>query len=331
MPRPFMTLPRSGAVGALAGLLAAFLSTAASAGSVVVTPETVPEWKAVYGRVEARDTIPARARLGGTLVELGVSAGDVVKAGQRIGLVRDDKIDFQVAALAAQLKALQAQLQNAENELARGQTLVERGVATAQRLDQLRTQADVFRNQIVATEAQRQIVLQQGGEGAVLAPADGRVLAVPVTRGAVVMAGEAIATIGGGGFFLRLAIPERHAGLLTAGARLTVETGAGGATAEGRLAKIYPRIANGRVVADVEVPDLPTAFVDARLLVRVQIGERRGLFVPAAAVSSRSGLDFLKVRTGGEVIERAVVLGGRADGRVEILTGLAAGEEVVTP
>ena len=44
-----------------------------------------------------------------------------------------------------------------------------------------------------------------------MAPGDGRVLTVPVTRGAVVLAGEPIATIGGGGFFLRLAIPERHA------------------------------------------------------------------------------------------------------------------------
>jgi len=313
----------------LAVLALALLAGPVSAGSVVVRPTAVPEWKAVYGRVEARDTIPARARIGGTLVELLVSEGDRVAAGQRIATVRDDKIAFQVSALDAQLKALGAQLKNAESDLARAQALVDKGVATAQRLDQLRTQADVYRNQIASTEAQRQVVVQQGDEGAVLAPAAGLVLTVPVTRGAVLMPGETVATVAGGGFFLRLAIPERHAALLREGAALDVETGTG--TAAGRLAKVYPQIENGRVVADVEVGDLPTAFVDARLLVRVPIGERAALTIPAAAVVSRAGLDFVKVRAGSGESERTVVVGERHGDAVEVLTGLAAGDEVITP
>ena len=124
-------------------------------------------------------------------------------------------------------------------------------MATAQRLDQLRTTVDVTRNQLAAAEAQRAVVVQQGAEGEVLAPGDGRVLTVPVTRGAVVLAGEPIAVIGGGGFFLRLAIPERHASALQEGA--TIRITAGGAESAGRLVKVYPQIENGRVVADVEV------------------------------------------------------------------------------
>jgi RND family efflux transporter MFP subunit len=310
-------------------LALALLPAAATAGSIVVESVTVPEWKAVYGRVEARDTVPARARIGGTLVELLVTEGDLVEAGQRIALVRDDKIAFQVGALDARLKALAAQLGNAEAELARGEALVQRGVATVQRLDRLRTEADVIRNQITAAEADRQVVIQQGSEGAVLAPAAGRVLAVPVTRGAVLLPGEPVAIVGGGGFYLRLAIPERHARLLDQGAGLAVETGGG--TVEGRLAKVYPQIENGRVVADVEVADLPTAFVDARLLVRVPIGERTALMVPAAAVSTRSGLDFVTVRIGGADLQRTVVLGARTGDRIEVLTGLRPGDEVITP
>ncbi|WP_152982082.1 efflux RND transporter periplasmic adaptor subunit [Prosthecomicrobium hirschii] len=301
----------------------------ARAGSLKIEPVTVPEWKAVYGRVEARDTIPARARIGGTLTELLVSEGDAVKAGQRIAVVHDDKIAFQVSALDAQLKAIVAQLQNAETELARTQSLVDKGVATAQRLDQLRTQADVFRNQIASTEAQRLVIVQQGTEGNVLAPADGKILTVPVTRGAVLLPGEAVATIGAGGFFLRLAIPERHAPLLKEGANLTVETGSG--TATGRLAKLYPQIGNGRIVADVEVQGLPTVFVDARVLVRVPIGVRTVLMIPAAAIAHRSGLDFVTVRMPSGPVERTVVIGERDGDKVEILTGLAAGDEVITP
>jgi RND family efflux transporter MFP subunit len=299
------------------------------AGSLTLAPQSLPVWKAVYGQVEARTTMPARARIGGTLVSLDVTEGDMVTAGQVIGTLRDDKLGFQVTALDAQLRALTAQLDNAQSELARSQTLLDRGVATAQQLDLLRTQVDVVRNQLAATEAQRQVVLQQTSEGAVLAPADGKVLTVPVTAGAVIMPGEPIATIGGGGFFLRLAIPERYAGLLEQGATLRVETG--NSSAAGQLVKLYPQIENGRVVADVEVDDLPTAFVNARLLVRVPVGKREALMVPMVALVSRAGLDFVTVKVGDGTSERAVVVGERNGDTIEILTGLAAGDEVITP
>jgi RND family efflux transporter MFP subunit len=305
----------------------------AFAGTLTLAPTTVTEWKAVYGRVEARDTVPARARIGGLIIDLAVTEGEQVKEGQKIATVQDDKIAFQVAALDAQLRALKAQLETAQSELSRGQTLVDKGVITAQRLDQLRTEVDVARNQLAATEAQRSVIVQQGAEGDVFAPGDGRVLTVPVTRGAVIMAGEVVATIGGGGVFLRLAVPERYVATLKQGAAIRIN--ASGKESTGRLAKIYPQIDNGRVIADVEVDDLDTDFVDARVLVQLPVAERSALLVPASAVATRSGIDFVRVAAAGTEVERAVVTGERttrADGDfVEILTGLVTGDVVVTP
>ena len=323
------------AVALIAGVIGAgFAGVApASTGSMVLAPVPVTEWKAVYGRVEARETVPARARLGGIVAELSVEEGDTVSAGQQIAVIQDDKIDFQIAAVDARIRALQSQLETAKTELQRGQTLVERGAATVQRLDQLQTAVDVARDQISATEAERSVLVQQRSEGVVLVPADGRVLTVPVTRGAVVMAGEPIATIGSGGIFLRLAVPERHAEALSEGDAIGIVTN--DAEAEGRLAKIYPQIENGRVIADVEVDGLDGAFIDARVLVRVPIGQRDALMVPQAAVSTRSGIDFVAVQSGEAVVQRAVVLGDAItlDGTpfIEVLTGLAAGDEVLTP
>jgi RND family efflux transporter MFP subunit len=309
--------------------LALALSPPAFAETMRVEPTTILEWKAVYGRIEARTTVPARARIGGSLIALEVTEGDVVKAGQRVATVRDEKFALQARAIDAQLSALKAQRDNARAELARGQQLVQRGVTTAQRLDQLRTQVDVVEGQIAAAEAQKDVIIQQGAEGDVLAPLDGRVLTVPVTQGGVVMPGEPVATIAGGGFFLRLAIPERHAAMLREGATLEIE--AGPSTNKGRLAKLYPLIENGRVIADVEVADIPTAFVDARVLVRVPVGERQALMVPAKALTARSGLDFLRLKASDGEIERVVVPGEREGDRVEILSGLTPGDEVIIP
>ena len=314
-------------------LAGACLPLAAHAGTIVVQPSSIPEFKAVYGQVEARDSGLARARIGGTITELRVIEGDMVEAGDVIAVVKDDKIDFQIAAIDAQLLGLNASMKNAEAELDRAERLIKSGATTAQRLDQIRTQTDVVRNQIAATEAQRSVIVQQANEGEVLAPGDGRVLKVPVTRQVVVLPGEVVATIGGGGFFLRLAVPERHAASLDQGSAIRIA--AGGQARTGTLARIYPQIENGRVIADVEVEKLDTEFVGARVLVELPIGTRRAIVVPRDALTTRAGIDFVSVAEDGNTVERAVMPGQPLDidgvPSIEILTGLAAGDVVVTP
>lgn len=305
----------------------------AGAQNLTVEASRLTEWKAVYGRIEARDTVPARARIGGVVVELLVSEGDLVSSGQKIAVVRDEKIEFEIAALDAQLRAYQSQYDTASADLKRAESLVEKGVMTVQRLDQLRTQVDVAENQIAATEAQRRVLVQRELEGEVLAPSDGRILTVPVTRRAVILAGEPVATIGGGGFYLRLAIPERHASTLKEGAEIQISIG--DEKHSGKLAKIYPQIENGRVIADVEVAGLDTGFVDARVLVEVPVGEREALLVPDEAIVTRYGIDFVTVKTPQGEVDRAVVTGTHVmsgeENLVEILTGLSVGEVVVLP
>lgn len=288
----------------------------------------VTDWKAVYGRIEARDRIPARARLGGTLVDLSVVEGDVVTAGQVLARIVDEKLAFQLSAMDAQLAASTAQLDNAKVELKRGEDLLKQGVITVQRLDGLRTQVDVLLGQIASSTAQRRVIEQQATEGEILAPVAGRVLQVPLAKGAVVMAGESVATLGGGGIFLRLAVPERHAANLHEGDEIQIEAASGAQT--GRLARVYPLIENGRVVADVEVTGLSDRFIDARVLVRLPVGKHSALMVPATAISVKSGLDFVSV----DKELRAVVPGVHevVNGveMVEILSGLQAGDVIET-
>ncbi|MBT9244508.1 efflux RND transporter periplasmic adaptor subunit [Gemmobacter fulvus] len=309
-------------------ILATALATPLAAEPLALTQLT--EWKAVYGRIEARDRLPARARIGGTLVTLTVAEGDSVTAGQELGRIVDDKLGFQLSAVDAQIEALTAQLTNAQTELQRGEDLLKRGVSTAQRLDALRTQVDVVSGQIAAQTAQRKVLEQQAAEGRVIAPVAGRVLDVPQAAGAVVLPGEAVALIGGGGFFLRLAVPERHATHLHQGDIIQIETPTG--PAQGTLARLYPLIENGRVLADVDVPGLPDGFVDARVVVRLPVAQRSALLVPAHAITSRAGLDFVTLTTPDGPVARVVVPGQRQDingaTMVEILSGLQEGDEI---
>lgn len=311
----------------------AFSLQATNAAEINVRSEKIPEMKAVYGQVEARDAVLARARIPGTLVELAVTEGDVVAAGDVIARIQDDRNEFQIKAVDAQLLGLKASLGNARADLERARQLLKTGTTTAQRVDQLQTQVDVTENQIRSAEASRSVLVEQSAQGAVLAPASGKVLKVPVTRSAVVMAGETVATIGGGGYFLRLAIPERHAASLKQGADISID--AAGKPLSGKLAKIYPEILSGRVTADVEVPDLSSDFVGARILVELPVGEREAILLPRPAIVTRSGLDFVTVLENGKPVERAVITGQHEDPdgaeRIEILTGLSDGETVILP
>jgi len=303
-------------------------ATIAHAEVLTIAPQSITEWKAVYGVVETRNRVPARARISGTIVELNVSEGDAVTQGQRIAVIKDDKLEFQRAALDAQISALQARLKTASEDLIRGEELIKRGTITAQRLSLLQSQVDVLKGEIRGVEAQKLVIDQQVAEGEVLSPEAGIVLAVPPAKGSVITPGESIAVIGGGGVFLRLSVPERHATTLTQGDEISIGEGQ-----TGRLAKIYPQIEEGRVLADVEVTGLDDRFIGRRVPVRLPVGTRAALMVPQSAVAMQGGIDFVTIQVNGTAMRRAVVLGAQVerDGDVwiEVLTGVAAGDKLV--
>lgn len=313
----------------LAGLLATALGWPALAGEMVVQPIETMDLKALFGRVESRFVVPARSRIGGTLSALEVTEGSEAKAGQVIARITDPKLESQLAAADARISSAKSQLANAETELKRNEELLAKGATTVQRVDQVRTTVEVARNAVAEAEAARQVTATLIEDGNVLAPADGRVLSVPVRLGAVVMPGEPVATITGGGVYLRLAIPERHAMGLTLGAAVDVEGGSG------KIEKIYPQIEQGRVIVDVAVDGLSDSFIGQRVMVRVPVDTRQVLAVPQAAIVQRAGLDLVRIKAPEGEVEVTVIPGAEVagpDGPLrEILTGLRAGDTVIVP
>ena len=315
----------------------------ASAADFVVRSFMAPDMKAVFGQVESTRVVPARARIGGSIRGIKVSEGDQVRENQVVAIVVDDKLALELNAAAAKIEALNSQLENARTELDRAQQLLARGVGTQARVDQTKTQFDVAVNQVAAAQAEKSVVEQRAREGEVLAPTDGRVLRVPVTLGSVVLAGEEVVRIAGGRYYLRLSLPERHAAEIRENAAVRIgrrglspATAGGSAEAQpGRVAKVYPEIVNGRVIADVEVDGIGDYFVNERTLVWIQVAQRSVLAVPPQAVATRHGIDYVRLAVENGPLEIAVILGEpieTADGpRIEVLTGLRDGDRVIMP
>lgn len=337
-------------LGAISFSIAVLLATSVTAQTFTVSERSVHDAKVVYGTVQAAERVPARARLSGTLVELMVDEGSSVEKDAVIARIVDEKLGLSRRALEASIEAAQSQVENVKADYDRAATLFERGTISQARIDQLDTQLTVARNTLKAAEAQRAVLDQQVAEGDVLAPAAGRVLSVPVTAGSVIMPGEVIATIAIDGFILRLEVPERHARFMAVGDPVRVgarelETQSdelGLPETQGRIAKLYPEIKQGRVVADATVDGLGDFFVGERARVWIDAGERSVLVIPTDYVSTRHGLNFVQLaRAEGTSLEVVVELGkaqplakgngNGAENGVEVLSGLRVGDRLVKP
>lgn len=327
-------------IAALSPVLLALLAQQALAqpATFTVAPRMVADEKAVFATVESANVVPARARIGGTVVELSVKDGDEVKQNQVVAIVGDEKLVLQTKSLDAQIAGLKAQFAQAETDLKRAEDLFSKGTIPRTRLDQAQTTYNVANNALRAKVAERSVVEQQLSEGKVLAPTAGRVLKVPVTTGTVVLPGEPVASIAEKNFVLRLRVPERHALHTKAGDTIRVDSEALGANGAkfGTIKLVYPQIQDGRVVADAKVDGLGDYFVGERIRVWVAAGERESIVVPSSFIIARFGIDYARVRKDGEVID-VPVQRGRSMPRpdmpdaLEILSGLKAGDVLVKP
>lgn len=298
-------------------------------GERLVVRQTVTEdLKPVSALVAARDLGEARARMGGTLTKLLVREGDVVRQGQLIGLVVDDRIGMQTAALGAQAAAAEAEATRARADLGRVKTLFDKGIYARARLDQAQAAATAAEAQARAARAQRSASVESGAQGRILAPASGRVLKADVPEGSVVSPGQSVATITAGPLVLRLEMPEAQGRALKAGQ--TVAVSAEGATTTGVIVQVYPAAEAGRIIADVQVAGLTSDRVGQAVVLQVPVGRRNALVIPRRFVATRFGIDFVRtVDKAGRVSEAPVQLGSAMTDGVEVLSGLTAGDVVL--
>ncbi|WDF73634.1 efflux RND transporter periplasmic adaptor subunit [Novosphingobium sp. KACC 22771] len=302
-------------------------TVAAKGPRLTVTASDTPDWQSVSAEVTSQDQAQVLARIPGILTSLSVRAGDMVRKGQVLGRIADNQLAYQSAAYGAQAAAAQAQAAQAKAELDRVKFLAANGVYAKARLEQAEAGAQAAVAQTQAARAQQAGIRAIAGNGAVIAPATGRVLRADVPAGSPVAPGMVVAVVTSGPVVLRLDLPEALAAKVRPGARVRVE----GLSHEGSVTRIYPAVTAGQVSADVAVAGLDAGLIGRRLSAQLAAGTHRGIIVPRAFVVTRYGLDYVQVagKTGG-VMQVPVQTAPAADGKsVEILSGVNAGDVLV--
>lgn len=302
---------------------------------IEIEEATVIDYRPVVARIEAGDTATARSRLQGVVTRLSIDEGDVVSAGDLVAVVTDDTLAPQLAAIASRVEALNAQISQAEDDLARNEALFEDGFFPRARLDEQRTALDVLRRNLASAQAERRALAARQSEGRILAPADARVTGVGVVEGSIVSPGEVIASFATLNGIVRLSLPERHASQVAEGETVTLRLPSrDNDVRTATIVKVYPELRDGAVVADATVSGGLDALVGERVDVLAPVGERRAVRVPKDYVTTRYGVDFVRVAVGERFVDAPVALAAPladTEGFYEVLSGLRPGDRIERP
>ena len=340
---------------ALVGLIVT-LPLHAQAPSPAPAFATVPASSALAGAasgfdgvVEAvRQTVVA-AQVPGAVVQLAVKVGDLVQAGQVLLRIDARAAEQATAASNAQVQSARASLEVAQKDLERQRQLHSRNYISQAALERAESTFKVTQAQVNAQLAQADAARTQSGLHVVRAPYAGVVSEVPVTLGEMAMPGRALVTLyDPAALRITAAVPQTVAALMNAD--LSASPSAG------RLPRVelpgLPAAAQWPTPTRVQtlpVVDAATHTVVLRAdLPAGLVGVSPGMFarlwlplaaaagpaavsVPLACIVRRAEMTGLYVLdAAGRPLLRQVRLGRAEGGKVEVLSGLSAGERVLT-
>lgn len=270
------------------------------------------------------------------------------QARARLGLPSqgdDDRVDPMQTAVVRQARAV---LDEARLTRDRVRTFVDRGISSRSELDAAEAALQVadsrfqdaleeVRNRqalLLQRRSELEIARQQLRDTTLTAPFAGMIRERPASPGQYVAPGVPIVTlVRVNPLRLRLEVPEREASAVRVGQPVQVRVEGDDEVHPGRVARLSPAIAEGSrtLLLEAEVPNehgrlRPGAFAKAEIVVD---RDQTAVLVPLSAIVTFAGLDKVMTVKEGRAEERAVRLGRRLDGRVEIVEGLLAGEPVV--
>jgi RND family efflux transporter MFP subunit len=353
-PKPAST-PRP--VRVVAAAQEAVPRTVVASGTLAAEDQVVLGVK-VAGRLsELAVDLGTRVRKGQTLaridpgdyrlrVEQAVAALQQARA--RLGLRpdgSDDAVDPEKTALVRQARAVldEAKLTRDRSDRLLEQDLIARSqfdaAISALQVAEGRYQdaiEEVRNRQGVLAQRRSELELarQQLADTALVSPIDGAVSQRQASVGEYLAPGAPVATLVRlHPLRLRLAVPEREAAGVQVGqaVQLTVE----GDTAQhgGRVARLAPAIQeqNRTLTIEAEIPNekgllRPGSFARASIVTRTA---QAVVMVPASAIVTFAGIEKVMSVKDGKSVERRVQTGRREGNRVEIVSGLTAGEMVV--
>ena len=293
------------------------------------------------GVVEAVRQAVLAAQVPGAVVQLDVKAGDRVKAGQVLLRIDARAADQGAAASDAQVQAARAALDAAGKDFERQQALFRKNYISQAALERAESAFKSTQAQVNAQLAQAGAARTQSGFYVVRAPFAGVVSQVPVSLGDMAMPGRELLTMYDPSA-LRVSADVPQSVLATMAPSVLPGIDLPGLPAAGRhpvatRLQVLPTVDPGTHTVQLRA-ELPAGLVGVApgMFARLQLtlagaAGSASPTVPLSAVVRRAELTALYVLDPNRHPVLRQVRLGRQDGeRVEVLSGLAPGEQVLT-
>lgn len=294
---------------------------AVSVTTTVVRPQPFSDSLQAIGTARARESVTVTAKVGELVQQVHFDSGDEVGKGAVLVTLSGQQ---QQAALAE----AQAAADEAERLYARQAELAQQQLIARSQLDNQRAARDAARARVAQVRAQL-------GERVIRAPFAGVLGIRQVSPGALVTPGTPIATLDDvSRMYVDFPVPETALGRVAPGQKVTGTVAAWPAQRfDGTVETVDSRVdpATRAVLVRAAFPN-PGKRLRPGMLVSVEVRqpERQALLVPEIAIVQVGQTSFAwRVRADGTVEQARVTLGTRADGKVEILSGLEAGDRIV--
>ncbi|PUE39769.1 efflux RND transporter periplasmic adaptor subunit [Limnohabitans sp. Bal53] len=299
--------------------------------------------------VEAVRQATLSAQVPGAIVSLNVKAGDRVRAGQELLRIDASAAQQNVVGSTAQLEAAQANLRVASKELDRQKQLFQKQYISQGALERAQAQYDAAQAQVQAQQAQTRAAQTQTGFFSVRAPFHGVVTDVPVTLGDMAMPGRPLVTLHDpSALRVSAAVPQSmipgvrnqlkavryeiagHTSVAAASVQLLPAVDPVTHTAQLRLA--LPAGVEGLVPGMFARVWVPGSSASAAAQNGAKDAAPAGrVFLPLTAIVRRAEMTGVYVKDAqGQPRLRQVRLGRTTGQTVEVLSGVSAGEQVVT-
>ena len=268
----------------------------------------------------------------GRVTQVHVKTGDKVKVGDPLVTLSSPE----AAAARAQSAAASAEHEAATKELARQDTMAKSGVGVDS--ERVSANAKLRQSEAELARAQTTAALLGGGGGPVVvlrAPIEGTVITRRATVGAVAQpGGDPLIEIGNPTALWVIAeVFERDIGQVHEGAEVEVELSTQTQPVKGKVMSIGSALTGSLRTAPVfiqlEEADGIRSGMFARAAIKAPAGQ--SMVLPAEAVLVKDGKTYVVyVKTGDDLFApRAVQVGPSVDGKVQILSGLNPGDQVV--
>ena len=316
--------------------------------TVTATIGSVESALEISGTLTPLSRVAVKPKLPGTIERMLVDIGDAVRMGQTIATIDRREIDAQADAAVATVAVGKAALETAEAGLAnallehdRAKNLFEKGALPRQRLDGAQTahRSSVAQRDLAAANlAQAEAALRRAREvqrnATITSPVTGFVVERNYDAGAIPGDLPVVVVADMRQMKLEAGVSELEAGRLRVGLKALVSVQAKpGQAFEGQLAAIAPEVdeRNRHFMVDVRVPNsnrglLSGMYATARI---TESTVANAVLVPKEAVMTRDGKRIVQ-KIQGDIVATVVVTEGLSDGtRVQIVSGLAAGDTVM--